>query len=114
MVIGFVIAVIWVADLLLFGEREGITKYDDCREIVTLQPDTPQRFYKTFTCSYIKTASGKVIRGVCVHVVNDSGMFSSAHTCATAYVYVKSQDPVCNDRKFPYLGYDDMCHTELQ
>jgi hypothetical protein len=30
------------------------------------------------------------------------------------YFYQKEVPKFCRDPKFPYLGYDDMCHTEPQ
>lgn len=97
-----------------FGEREGIIKYDDCRAIVTLQPDTLQKYYRTFTCGYNRTKSGKIMSGECVRIVNDKSFFSSSHTCATAYVYEKEQEGNCTDPARPYLTYDDMCSTVPQ
>ncbi len=103
-----------------FGvENEGIVKYDDCRQTITIQEDSWQRYLKQFTCNYIKTKSGKIMSGECIHIVNDSSLFGSNHTCATAYVYQKKQDPACDKNtkdgvSYPYLGYDDMCYTSPQ
>lgn len=97
-----------------FWEREGMVKYDDCRQVITLAPDTWQRYFHTFTCSYLKTKSGKIMRGECVRIENDKSLLSSSHTCATAYVYEKKQEGSCTDPAHPYLTYDDMCSTVPQ
>jgi hypothetical protein len=80
-------AAIWVTHFVFFGEREGTVKYEDCREVITLQPDTLQAFFKSFTCSYRKAKGGTIMQGLCVHADSDSTLFSSSHACATAYVY---------------------------
>ena len=104
---------IWGVQAIFWGEREGTVKYDDCREVVTLEPESPRTLFKSFTCSYTKTKSGRVIRGLCVHVDNDSTMFSASHTCATAFVYEKGNEG-CTDSRFPYLHYDDRCYSQPQ
>ncbi|MBU6415420.1 hypothetical protein KGQ34_04260 [Patescibacteria group bacterium] len=110
--------VFWgIHGLLGWGEREGVVKYDDCREVVTLTPDTWQKLYHTFSCTYSrKTKSGRSMGGgECVRIENDSSLFSTSHTCATAYVYEK--DPsggVCTDPTHPYLTYDDTCSADPQ
>jgi len=101
----------WAASGIFFGEREGSVKFDDCREVIRLQPDTLQKFYKTFTCSSSKTKSGGIISEQCVHIDNDSTLFSSSHSCATAYVYTR-HDEGCTNLKYPYLHYDDKCYSE--
>jgi hypothetical protein len=110
-----IVLVLWgVYALFGWGERSGVVKYDDCREIVTLQPDTLQKYYRTFTCGYWRTKSGKIMSGECVRIVNDSSLLSSSHTCATAYVYTKKQEGNCTDPTHPYLTYDDMCSAVPQ
>lgn len=99
------------------GEREGSVKFDDCREVVYLNPDTIQKYYKTFTCSYRKTDKGVLLNSNCVHVDNDSTLFTSSHTCKTAYVYsfqLEKNHGGCSDLAYPYLGYDDKCYSEPQ
>lgn len=107
--------VVW-GILSLFGfsfgiENEGIVKYDDCRQIITLKNGDWQTYTKKFTCIYVKTKSGTVMSGECVHIVNDGSFFGGSHTCATAYVYEKKQGGNCTDPTHPYLTYDDMCST---
>lgn len=106
--------VLWGVSAVFFGEREGIVKTSDCRETVTLQSDTLQKYYKTFTCSNEKTNKGTIMRGVCTHVDTPGSIFSSSNDCSVAYVYERKQDTVCADKKFPYLGRDDLCHTDYQ
>ena len=116
----FLVALVIGGFMFLFGgEREGTVSYSDCRQMVQLQPDTLQQYYKKFTCSYSKTQSGKIMSGECVHVSNDNAFLGNTHSCATAFVYQKEQDPACkNDFKdgifYPYLGYNDNCYTEPQ
>ena len=92
------------------GERDGHVRYDDCREVVTLSPDSYQHFLKPFTCVTVKTGKGKVMGGSCVHIDYDGSFFSGSHGCKVAYIYEKKQDDLCRDPKYPHLGYDDMCH----
>jgi hypothetical protein len=106
---------IWGGSSIFFGEREGFIKYEDCREVIRLQPDTLQKYYKTFTCSYRKTKSGKHMGGVCVHVDSAGTLFSASNACTSAYVYqAESQNEGCKQPAYPYLGYDDQCHKEPQ
>jgi hypothetical protein len=39
---------------------------------------------------------------------------TNAGACDTVYFYEKQAPKVCTDPKFPYLGVDDMCHTDPQ
>jgi hypothetical protein len=94
-------------------EREGYVKYDDCRETVILQPDTMQKYYRTFTCSVRKTKTNTVMGGQCVHIEYESSMLSSSRVCTVALVYQKLPGARCNDPA-PYLGYDDKCYPVPQ
>jgi hypothetical protein len=114
-----VIVLIGWGILSLFGvsfgvENEGTVKYDDCRQIITIQDHSWQTYIKQFTCNYIKTKSRLIMSGECVHINTDSSLFSSSHTCATAYVYEKKQEGNCTVAPNLYLGYDDMCYTTPQ
>ena len=114
-VVVFIGAVLWGVSAISFGERDGTAKISDCREIITLQPDTKQKYYKAFTCSYDKTNNGSIMGGTCIHIESAGSTFSSSNECAVAYVYTrKQQDGLCTDKKFPYLGRDDKCYTEQQ
>ncbi len=93
-----------------FGEQEGYVKTDDCRESLFLKEDTAQTYFKQFTCTYRKTASGKILGGTCSHIVMDG----SPAYCKTVYTYEKSPQVHCTDPKFPFAGIDDMCHTMPQ
>lgn len=93
------------------GEIEGVINFNyrsNCGQIITIQDHSWQTHFKKFTCSYIKTNSGKMMGGECVNIE------SSNNSCATAYVYEKKQDNICTDPKYPYLGYDDMCYTTIR
>jgi hypothetical protein len=72
------------------GETEGVAKYDDCRQVITVQDPTQNfswnTYFKNFTCTYWKTQSGKIRTGKCVYVETDSGV------CTKAYVYEKKQE----------------------
>ena len=111
MFLAVIALVVWGGEKLFFGEREGVVKYDDCRQIITLPSDTLQKYYKTFTCTYSKTKSGKIMGGECVHIENEGSLFTSSHACSEAYVYQRKSEENCTDPKAPYLGYDDMCHA---
>lgn len=114
------IIILAIIGLILFGffgisfgiENEGTVKYDDCRQEITLNDGDWQTYTKKFTCTYKKTKSGAMMGGECVHIVNDSSLFSSSHTCATAYVYEKKQEDICTDPIYPYLTYDDKCSSK--
>ncbi len=86
------------------GEKEGIIKFDDCREIIRLKDNPYQKFYKSFTCDYVKTATGKIMSGTCVHVKTSwlSGK------CEQAYIYDKEPEIKCLENG--YLGYDGRCY----
>lgn len=107
--------VMWgVATLFGFnyhGISEGTVKYDDCREIIQLQPNNWRTYFGTFIGYARKTKSGKIIGGEFVRVVNDSPLIGSSHSCARAYIYEAKQDNVCTVDPNIYLGYDDMCYT---
>jgi hypothetical protein len=92
----------------IWGEQEGFTKTDDCRNTVMVQEGSLGTWFKKFTCTVKKTKSGKTISGVCVSVVTEGSV------CQTVYTYSKKPAVECSDPKFPYLGYDDMCHSDYQ
>jgi hypothetical protein len=98
---------------------KGTVKYDDCREVIQIQPDSWHTYFGTFVCNYSKTQSGAIIGGECVRIVNDRSLFSTSNACAKAYVYEATSSSVCagstkDGVSYPYLGYDDMCHTTPQ
>lgn len=97
--------------LFLFGgEREGVVKYDDCRQIVQLKSDTTQKYYKKFTCEYIKSNDGKIILGgTCVHIDTDSSLLTSNSSCKTAFVYQKEPDIKCPDTVNGFLDVNGKC-----
>ncbi len=101
--------------LCAFGcqNEEGTVKYDDCREIIYLQPNTWQTYYKSFICEYLRRATGKIVGGKCVHVETDSGLFYSSGKCKAAYVYIftKGPDEGCT-KEFPFKGYDNKCYKD--
>ena len=88
------------------GEREGEVKYNDCREVVRLKDDAIQKYYRTFTCSYLRTVNGKIMGGECVSI--DTPLFGSG--CSMAYVYEKKPELHC----WPHstLNYDEKCTCE--
>jgi|GEM_PF-2005567 len=109
----FIVLVIW-GIFSLFGvsfgaENEGITKYDDCRQIVNIQENSWQRYFMKFTCTYIKSSTGKILGGQCVHIANDNSLLGGSHTCATAYVYQKSSEVVCPDTVNGFLDVNGNC-----
>jgi hypothetical protein len=106
-----VLCIVVVSGIILhnyvLGEQDGEVKYEDCRNKVTIEEGATDTWFKKFTCSTIKTKSGKVIRGVCVNVVTEGPV------CQTVYIYSKRPTASC-PASFPYLGYDDLCHTTFQ
>jgi hypothetical protein len=86
-----VAGILFVLLLAGCGADEGTVKYDDCRTIITLPTDNLQKYYKTFTCEYVRRASGKIISATCVHVDLNTGLFSGSGKCETAYIYTSEQ-----------------------
>ncbi len=111
MVIGLVVGMLsWLLSsniIYIFGgEKEGIIKYDDCREIIRLKDNPYQKIYKSFICDYTKTTTGKIMSGTCVHV-NTSWLSGK---CEQAYVYVYDKEPETKCLENGYLGYDGQCY----
>lgn len=111
-----VAGVLWIFGFNYHGTSEGIVKYDDCREIIQLEPTNWHTYFGTFTGYTKKSASGKIMGGEFVRVINDrSFFFGNSHTCARAYIYEKKSEACADSTKngipYPYLGYDDMCYT---
>ena len=110
----FYLMIVLVIILLLIGdsvfrskENEGTIKYDDCRDVVIYQNQSELPTYgKVFTCSYIKTQTGKVMSGICVNTEIQNGV------CTKAYIYKRKQDDICANPLKPYLGIDDVCYSE--
>ncbi|GEM_PF-6847210 len=96
-------------------QEEGTIDYSDCRQLITLSPDTLQQYYKPFTCSYIRRASGKIISSTCAHVDTYGGGLFGANNgkCETAYIfnYTANPDPGCS-KSHPYLGNDNLCYSD--
>jgi hypothetical protein len=113
--LGAIIPIIFIGALFWWivvdNEREGTARYGDCREIVRLQSDTFQKYYKNFTCNGQKTRSGIVMNGECVHIDYTGWPFSSSGECKVAYVYTRRPGASCNNPELPYLWYDDKCHA---
>ncbi len=103
-----------------FGiENEGIVKYDDCREIITLKDNSWQKYFMKFTCTYRKTQGGDIMGygmngGECVHIDHYNSLFSSSPACERAYVYTKEQRAGVCPSEHPYLGYGDKCYNTPQ
>jgi len=119
-VLGFIIAVVlWLFGFNFGAVNEGVIKYDDCREIITIKSDSWRKYFHKFTCTTRKTNSGVVMGGECASVKYDSSLFGGNNACATAYVYELDTPTSCKGNTkegiaYPYLGYDDMCHTTPQ
>ena len=106
-----VILAVLIYNLLGWGEREGVAKFDDCRERVFIGPDSLKAYLNTFTCQISKTKSGQVMDGVCIHIEYGDGLFSGGNSCKVAYIYHKERAKVCTDPAFPFLNYDDKCYA---
>ena len=109
-----VLFVSWLFGFNFHNTSEGTVKYDDCRQVIQLQPNDWHTYFGTFTGITEKTKAGKVMSGEFVRIKNDNSFLGSSHTCATAYVYEKKQEGNCTDPVYPYLGYDDQCYTTPQ
>jgi hypothetical protein len=107
-VVGIGVAgVVWLYTTI-WGEQEGQVNYEDCRNKITIQEGSADALFKDFTCTYGKTRSGKILNGICAHVVTEGPV------CQTVYIYSKKSQVVCSDPKFPFAGYDDLCHMDPQ
>jgi hypothetical protein len=99
----FVIVLVIGGIVALFGgESEGTVKYDDCRQIVTINESDLYASFHKFTCDTTKTSSGKVISGTCVHIDTQDGV------CITAHVYQKKTEIVCPGSN-NYVADDGSC-----
>src|SRR5437899_2227211 len=103
---GFAILIIPFATFIAGHEREGTVKYDDCREVVTIDHKSWHRYLNDFTCAYQRTINGKVMAGECVHVETT---FLGAG-CRIAYVYQKQPQLKCPPHST--LTVDDKCTCE--
>jgi len=93
-----------------FGvESEGIVKYDDCRQIITIQDNSWQKYLMKFTCNYIKSPTGKIIGGECVHITNDYSLLGSSNACKKAYIYQRNPDVKCPDMVNGFLDTNGVC-----
>jgi hypothetical protein len=93
---------------VIWGEREGDIKTEDCRARILVKEGSSDTWFKTFTCTYQKTQKGVLMGGVCQSVETSGG------ACTTVYVYAKEGAKVCTDPKFPNLGADDKCYSYPQ
>ncbi len=107
-------AILWLLGVSFHMENTGTVSYGDCRQVITIADYSWRTYVNQFTCNYEKTKKGVVMDGECVHVINDSSLLTTSHTCSTAYIYQKKQEGGCTDPTHPYIGYDDMCYTTPQ
>lgn len=97
-----------VAERGLSLEREGVVKYDDCRQTITLDAATYDRSPRLYTCDTRRTGSGKLMEATCAHVeLADSG------ACNVAYVHHKRTAVICPEAT-PYLWFDDKCYADYE
>jgi len=85
-------------------EHAGLVKFEDCREIFTINLDAAKKLGKSFTCASQRTWKGTLMGGKCAHVETSNGL------CTKAYVYDQNPTVTCQD-KTPWLGYDDLCYA---
>lgn len=83
------------------SKKEGIVKFDDCRETINLDSNSLEKYYKDFTCTTYKTNSGKIIEGVCVSVETDKDV------CKKAYIYKQEPEVKCGENEI--VTVDDNC-----
>lgn len=104
-----------VSLLLLIGcgraasnlQREGVVKFNDCREIIKLEDNAPEKDYMMFTCDYIKSKTGKIMAGNCVHIETSK----DDKECTKAYTYFAKPELKCEKGLFPTI-YDTCEHGE--
>ncbi len=110
-----ILPVLLIASTLLIGcgretvnlQREGIVKFNDCREIIKLEDNAPEKNYMTFTCDYIKSNTGKIMAGTCVHIETSN----DGKECTKAYTYYAKPELKCEEGLFPTI-YDTCEHGE--
>lgn len=107
----FVIGILWLFGFNFWMTNEGTVKYDDCRQVINLNEGDWQTYFHKFTCNTFKTKSGITMSGECVSIETNSSLFSSGSSCVKAYVYEEKQGGDCNNPSYPYLWYDDQCHS---
>src|ERR1700722_12238120 len=94
--LGIAYAIISGVGGYFWGEESGEIKYNDCRNSISLEDGSGSTLFKRFTCTYVKSQSGKILRGTCVHVETEGAV------CQTAYIYEKKPEIHCKDPKFPF------------
>jgi len=93
----------------VWGEQEGTTKTSDCRKTIPVKEGSVDTWFKKFICTYRRTAKGTIMSGYCEAVEVEGGV------CETVYSYLKKiNNGRCTDPKVPYLGEDDLCHSDPQ
>ena len=94
----------WTADST---EQSGTVKYEDCREVLTVEVAEARKLRKRFTCESRRTFTGILMTGHCVYVE------TSGPVCTKAYVY--DQHPAVNCQPTtPWLSYDDKCYQSFE
>lgn len=98
--------IIWgIMGAIFGGESEGIVKYDDCRQVITIEQNDWQNNFRKFICNTVKSKSGKVIFGTCVHIDTEAGV------CKTAYIYSKAPVIKCKgDNVYPDSNDNCVCN----
>lgn len=88
------------------GEIEGTVKYDDCRQILSVDPPGQALFGgRQYVCTKFLTNSGKLMLANCV-----SDDTTPDGKCEKAYVYSRGPSVKCS-KDYPYLGMDDKCYS---
>lgn len=95
--------VAWVFGFNFGNQEEGIVKYADCRQTVTLKEGDWSTYFNKFTCDESKTTTGKSMGGQCVSVKLNN------NSCEKAYVYQKSPEIKCPDTVNGYLSVSGEC-----
>ncbi len=98
------ILTVFLAGTILSGcasKKEGIVKYDDCREIIELKDGSYEKEYKDFTCTIEKTKTGKIMMGTCVNIETENNI------CRRAYYYTLKPELTCEENQ--YLTSDEKC-----
>jgi len=75
-------------------------KYDDCREIIKLEDNSSEKNIFDFTCDYIRSNSGKILGGPCVHTETNE-----EDVCTEAYIYYANAELQCSEGTYPTI-YD--------
>lgn len=92
-------------------ERNGTIDISDCREVITLSPDTWRKYWNDFTCTYSQDYGAKSKN--CYHVETYGGLLVGSGKCKTVYEYSDFTPADGCAQANPYL-VNGMCYGSIE